>query len=429
MKSLILFTFTSWISRLLQAIPKKLRPSCLELLIGCIIAASGHLSDALLSIEFHNHWTAYYKLIEEAHFSWLALTKAWFHLILSVTTNAEKKIILAVDDTLVYRSSSKAPGAAIHFDHAHKANRTNFPLSQLFVSLFLIASHGRKYAALPLALQLCRKEGNRSKLKIAHDLVLLANKHENNSQKILLLCDAWYMKEPLLAPLLKQHIHSIGQIRKDSLLFLPPVNSKKRGRPKKYGEKLTFKRVQDLFPMQKLEIYAYGKKCSFEFYSFQAQVRFLKGELCQLIWCRFSAEGKNMTAWHLLLSTDISIDASKVISYYALRWAVEPAFNDIKNSFGLSHAWQQTRNVFARWRCFICLAYGICALASLLFEEHLAELLPIGWRKGHPMTAGWASKVLERIFRYFPVRLCWDRTLQKMILPEVLFNLRFKKTG
>ena len=141
MQSLILSKITSWISRLLQAIPKKLRPSCLELLIGCIITTSGHLSDALLSIEFHNHWTTYYKLVEEARFSWLALTKAWFHLILSVTNNAEEKMTLAVDDTLVYRSSSKAPGAAIHFDHAHKANRTNFPLSQLFVSLFPIAYH------------------------------------------------------------------------------------------------------------------------------------------------------------------------------------------------------------------------------------------------------------------------------------------------
>ena len=430
MQLLTLNAIASWISRVFQAIPKKLRPSCLELLIGCIIAPSGHISDALLVIEFHNHWNSYYKLIEEAHFSWLAIARAWFQLLLSLTTSIdEKKIVLAVDDTLVYRSSTKAPGSDIHFDHAKKINRTDFPLSQLFVSLFLIASHEGRHAAFPLALQLCRKGGNRSKLEIARDLIHLADKHKNDPREILFLCDAWYTKAPLIAPLLKQNIHCIGQIRKDAALFLPPVSTGKRGRPKKYGEKLTFERVQELFPLQTLEIFAYGKKRLFEFYSFQAKARFLNGELCQFVWCRFSTDGKNTSSWHLLLSTDTVIDASAILSHYAQRWAVEPAFNDIKNSFGLSQAWQQTRNVFARWRCFICLAYGICALAALLFGGRLSELFPIGWRKGQPMTAGWASNVLDRIFRHFNVRSCWDRTLQKMILPQSLLDLRFKKAG
>jgi hypothetical protein len=45
-------------------------------------------------------------------------------------------IVMALDDTQVLRSSPKAPGVAVHFDHAPKANQKNFVSSLLFVSLF-----------------------------------------------------------------------------------------------------------------------------------------------------------------------------------------------------------------------------------------------------------------------------------------------------
>jgi len=273
------------------------------------------------------------------------------------------------------------------------------------------------------------KHGNRSKLQIARYIALIADKYRSDERKPLLLADSWYMKEPFIAPLLEHQIHCIGQIRKDSALFLPPEpTTGKRGRPPKYGPKLSFQRVSELFNLESINLTAWGKEQKFEFYFFQAKARFLKGELCNCLWCRSSTEGKNPTAWHLLLSTDTSLCAKEAISYYAKRWSVEPAFNDIKNSFGLSQAWQQRKKAFARWRCLICIGYGICSYCSLFFGEQLAELVPIPWRKDHPMTPGWARKVLERIFRYFPVMLCWDRTLQKMIIPEELLNRVFKKT-
>ena len=39
---------TRWITFLWQALPAKLRPTLLELLIGAMICSSGHLTDALL---------------------------------------------------------------------------------------------------------------------------------------------------------------------------------------------------------------------------------------------------------------------------------------------------------------------------------------------------------------------------------------------
>jgi hypothetical protein len=342
-------------------------------------------------------------------------------------------IILALDDTQIPRSSSKAPGVDIHFDHAPKANQKNFISSQLFVSLFFILPSKMKSVALPIWFQLMSKDGNRSKLRTAKILVQWVQRFLKRflptPKKILLLVDSWYMKASLILPLLEQGIHICGQIRKDSATFLPPLRSLKPGRPRKYGEKLSFDLICQLFELQTASIFAYGKEQFFEFYVFDAQVRFLKGRICRLVWCRFRSEGSPFTSWHLLLSTDLSLTAVQIISHYASRWSVETAFNVIKNTFGLAQAWEQTKRAFARWRCILCLAYGLCAIASFLWNQDLVELFPIQWRKNQPMTASWAMRAFDRIFRYFPIRSCWDRKSQKFTLPEDLLDPPCEKTG
>jgi hypothetical protein len=288
----ILNSIADWISSVFQHIPKKLRPSFLELLLGLIAAPGGHISDALLSISFFRHWTSYYKIIEYARFSLLSLCIGWFHL--TWTLDRSPNPLWAIDDTLCFRSSDKAPGSDLHYDHSHKTNRPDFPLSQIFVSLFSIPEYNSKHSAIPIWMQLMDKKENRSKLKVARNIVLLAHKHRTDDRNPLILCDSWYMKKTFVAPLLKQHLHCVGQIRKDSALFLPPESpTGKRGRPKKYGQKLSFQLVSELFHRQSLQLPAWGKNRTFEFYFFQAKARFLNGEICNCLWCRSFSDEKN----------------------------------------------------------------------------------------------------------------------------------------
>jgi hypothetical protein len=423
---IFLTDFSRWINYLLLAFPLKLRPTFLELLFGVLVASSGHVTDALLAISFANHWASYYKAIEYGSFHCRDILKRWISLCLSLIGG--KTLVMALNDTQVLRSSRKAPGVDTHFDHAPKANQKSFVSSQLFVSLFFVLSSNVKSVALPIWFQLMSKDGNRSKLRTAEILVKVVTRFLKNLKK-LLLADAWYMKAPLVLPLIELGIHMIGQIRKDSVLSLPPIRKPGVGRPRKYGLQLTFDIVCQLFEKQIASLYAYGKEHIFEFYVFDAQVRFLKWRICRMVWCRFRSENSPFTSWHLLLSTDLSLSAVEIISYYASRWSVETAFNVIKNAFGLKQAWEQKKRVFARWRCILCLAYGLCALASFFWGEILEKLYPIPWRKNHPMTAPWVMKIVGRIFRYFPIRSCWDRKLQKFVLPESLFEPSSLETG
>jgi hypothetical protein len=168
LQQIFLADFSGWINYLLLAFPLKLRPSFLELFFGAIIASSGHVTDALLAITFANQWSSYYKVIECGSFHCRDIIKHWISLCLMLLGG--DTIVMAIDDTLVLRSSRKAPGVDTHFDHAPKKNQNTFVSSQLFVSLFFVASTKIKSVALPIWFQLMPKAGNRSKLRVARIL-------------------------------------------------------------------------------------------------------------------------------------------------------------------------------------------------------------------------------------------------------------------
>ena len=224
-QQIFLTDLSAWINYLLLAFPLKLRPTFIELFFGAMISSSGHVTSTLLAITFVNQWSSYYKVIEYGSFHCRDIIKQWISLCLMLI--GRDTIVMAVDDTLLLRSSQKAPGVGTHFDHAPKHNQKTFVSSQLFVSLFFVASSKFKSVALPLWFQLMPKGGNRSKLRAARILVEYVARFlkEICQKKLLLLIDAWYMKASLLLPLLERGFHIIGQIRKDSVLFL--LNVKK----------------------------------------------------------------------------------------------------------------------------------------------------------------------------------------------------------
>lgn len=425
-----IISLAQWITFLWQALPKKLRPTLLELLFGCMISRSGHITQAYLAISPARFWNTYYKVLQKGAWSWMALTKQWLTLICQIILPEE--ILFVIDDMIVFRSSKKAPSVALHHDHAKRPNRPKYVWGQMMVCLGVVCRVGKRWAALPLITRMIPSVGNKSKVAAAILLTKVLNQWIQAGFKVRILLDAWYMKQSLINEALQLNMHVIGQVRRDTALFLPPEPKTKSGpgRPRKYGLKLSLALVQDMFSLQQIYINAYGKERLFEFYCFTAKVRFLKGRPCVLVWCRFVQDSGKWTKWHLLLSTDMSLNGENIIARYAKRWLIEACFNELKNTFGLKEAWQQTRQVMARWRCLICLAYGIPRLLSLVFSHAAGQqLLSIPWRKNRPATAGWTAQALALIFRNSRVRDFWDRKEQKLVFPEMILEQHFRKTA
>ncbi|MCL5980767.1 MAG: transposase [Gammaproteobacteria bacterium] len=190
---------------------------------------------------------------------------------------------LVVDDTMVLRHSTKAPGTAIRYDHSHKCNRPSYVLAQNWVGLALtLRTQSGKAISFPIRLRLVPSTGNTHKLKIAGALLRAFIPHIPVPAR--LLTDAWFMRRRLLLPLLRRHGQFIGQVRKDTVLLRdPPPKTSKRGRPRIYGDKVTPEEIAAL-PTETVSLHVYGKWQKVRLQSIVANARFLKGHPVRAVW-------------------------------------------------------------------------------------------------------------------------------------------------
>jgi hypothetical protein len=202
---LVVFHLSEWISHFLAVVPPRSRRSFLELICGCLISPDGWVTRAIGSISPRGHWTTYYKLLERESLRSQVLAVAQLRWLLKILPPF--RVDLIIDDSLVLRHSTKAPGAAIRFDHSHKRNRPAFVLAQNWVALAIsLRTPSGKAVSFPIRLRLVPDTGNTHKLKIARALLRAFLPHI--PVPVRLLTDAWFMRRRLLLPLLRAMIES-----------------------------------------------------------------------------------------------------------------------------------------------------------------------------------------------------------------------------
>ena len=408
----------NWITILGGSLPPRIVRTCLELLIGAMLSSSGFVTQAWLITNTQKHWTSYYKCLQKGKWSWLKLMRTFVRI--ALTQIKDDIIYLAVDDTLVLRASAKAPASKIHHQHGNKPNLASYVLGQCWVTLALITTRASgSNTAIPLLSRLMPNAGNSGKLRAAEVLIrsvfaLFSGK------KVRLLMDSWYMRGDLIGAMLAQEIHVIGQIRIDTRLYFAPEKNTtvKRGRPAKYGVKFTRDYI-DALPATEDELPLYGKSQRVRYRSAILLARFLDAKPVHAVWSEFSDGKKGWRNMHLLLSTDTTISAKEIIIAYAKRWSIETAFHDLKQSWGLKEAWQQTRKTLSRWVQLITIGYGLIQLLSLKPADELQWVMAANpWRDARVVTAGKIRDGLAIIFRQVNVNNLWNSTCRKFMPPD-----------
>ena len=154
-------------------------------------------------------------------------------------------VFLCVDDTLVPKFGRKFDWVGTLFDHAAHDGKP-YKNAHCFVCIALAVPAGTdpktgtpRYLSVPLRLCLWKK-GGPSKLQIAHDILLDLRSSLQELGNYVLLADSWYPKKDLLRILDEwAGLQFIGAVRSDSEIYdLPPKRTGKRGRPRKYGQRL-----------------------------------------------------------------------------------------------------------------------------------------------------------------------------------------------
>src|SRR3954466_9405057 len=245
----------SLVGRIAVAVPARARPTFLELLLGAAATKSGHVTDAILSSGVSRCWTTYFWFLERGRWSWL---QVW-HALLEVLTTLFAPAVwhVVVDDSVVERLSTRAPGSMMHHNHTAKPNRPPFLRGQGWLCLAAVVERDFKVGAVPLMLRLVRRGANRGKLKSARFLLRLLGRRLG---RVRVLLDAWFMRGWLIINTVADGHTVIGRVRRDLALYAVPRSPRRRrpGRPRKYGARLTPARIGAL-PVHRSTRILYGQ--------------------------------------------------------------------------------------------------------------------------------------------------------------------------
>ena len=406
-----------WITFLAEALPLRSVGTFIELLIGAMLTPAGFVTEAYLVVTMRNHWSSYYKWLQKGRWSWLGLSRQFVRLILKVVK--QEVIHLVIDDTLTLRASKKAPGSQIHHQHGNKPNLAQYVRGQCWVSLAWVIRREKQPVALPLLTRLVPGISNTGK-RVAAKTLIRAVYRLLDGRKVRVLVDSWYMRRIFIESMLARGFDVIGQVRIDTRLYDEPPKRKKgqRGRPRKYGRKYTPKRIAHL-KRSMVTLPLYGKEQEVRYRSKVLMAHFLGGRLVRVVWCEFKSESGHWKKAHLLLSTDAKLTPEQIIEAYGERWSIESMFNQLKLSWGLKEAWQQTRQTLHRWVHLTLVGYGLIQLLGYLDDQTVRQLCCHSpWRKDNPTTAGQIRKGLLLIFHHVPVRQWWNRKCRKFEPPN-----------
>src|SRR3954470_5664695 len=198
-------TLCQWVGEIVQSSPEAARLTLVELIVGALLASGGHVTQAILALTPRLGWQAYHWMLEHGRFRLLDLISALCRIVRREI--GERRYFAIIDDTLAPRCSAQAPGVAVRFDHAAKANRPAFLLCQCFVTLSAVVPCRDRPRSVPLVTGLCRSAGNAGKIAIAKGLL----RSVGALGPVCLLLDAWYMRGSLIRTALRLGHEVIGQ--------------------------------------------------------------------------------------------------------------------------------------------------------------------------------------------------------------------------
>lgn len=154
-------------------------------------------------------------------------------------------VFLCIDDTIVPKSGKKFELVSRLYDHvAHHGSC--YLNGHCFVSLMVCVPVWKNrtisYLSIPLGYRMW--DQSKSKLLLAADMVRQVMPELTQQRNVILMFDSWYAKKDLLCVVEEfSNLDIICGARTDTALYdLAPPPTKKVGRPKKHGDRLSLHR-------------------------------------------------------------------------------------------------------------------------------------------------------------------------------------------
>jgi len=314
----------------------------------------------------------YARLCSRARWSAAALLEQLSALLLSTLpfprdAQGRPTIWTAIDDSVIAKTGKNIPGLAYHFHHnAGKGERAwPFLFGHCWVTLGVVWPTVTRALCFPLRAALylrakdCAPVDFRKKTRLALDLLGMVRWPAQVC--LYVLADGAYASGEFFRGVraLGHHLLTRLKCNADVRWPAPPKQPGQRGRPRLYGEKVDLARYHDSH-RQEAPV-RIGAQHYLATFSFLDAVPRRFGQLCRIVIVDLP---KHQRA--VLLSTDISLLPTEIIERYALRFAIEIAYRELKQRFGWGHYQIRSRQAIER---HVALSFVACSLTTLLLLQ------------------------------------------------------------
>ena len=335
----------------------------------------------------------FYTLMNSSSIKWIAIWKYLVDL-LSPCVLTKDRLLVALDDSSYGKTGRKISGCTTHFDHANKLNVSSWIFGHCRVVVGLLTfTHGR-WACLPISQKnfVPAKEKGKKK-KIHNDLLkktVLSRKQKRHQEwqktksgiaaelvngirhlfkaPILVVCDSWFGTYTLLRELRRKldlpSAHILSRIRISCVLYDLPVFPKdsKRGRNRKYGEKLPSieelaGQMRDGAKTQPIFLYGKLRDCTYS-----ERICVSKAMKCKV---KILFIHRSNGRFFPLVTTDLTLTAKQIIEYYSARWKIESAFKELKHELGAIDSQCRNQNAVENHFNLCCLAMTMAWIYTL----------------------------------------------------------------
>ena len=281
------------------------------------------------------------------------MTAQWARIVMTLFPGLLKvngRLVLVGDGIKVPKQGKKMPAVKWLHQSSESNTKAQYITGHSFQAIAILMQASATTFAVPLALRI--HEGvvlsNRDQRSLLDKMIALMNTLAM-THPCYFVADAYYASQKIANGLFEQGHHLISRAKSNAVAYLPPPIPKeprKRGRPKKYGQKVALKTLFNTTrSWEQMPSPVYGEK--------EVNLRY---RVCDLLWrplgrlVRFVLVAHPTRGVCILMSTDTSLSAAEIIRLYGLRFKIEHAFKQAVRLIGTFsyHFWMRAMKPISR---------------------------------------------------------------------------------
>jgi len=316
------------------------------------------------------HHSSFHRLFAKAQWVLDDLGLAVFRL-LDPWLDPRPPVMLAIDDTLARKRGLKIFGVGMHHDPLLSTRKTalmNWGHSWVVLSVIVVFPfRPGHFFSLPILFRLylnkqtVAKKGGwyRTRPELALDMLhTLCRAHDH--RRFHVVADSTYGGQSVLGDL-PENCDLTSRLDLDARLYeTPPVRKPgTQGRPRKRGARLPSPRQMLTGRVARHTLNIYGRRDRVRMADGVARVYAVPDRPLRIVAVEPLTGGRNLQAFY---STRHDASAEQVLTWYAMRWSIEVAFQNSKTHLGFEEPQGWTRQAVRRTAPTAMLLYSLIVL-------------------------------------------------------------------